>query len=75
MVFGVLAALVPLGVATRHQQRYGHHGSRPGAQGTTLGAVTPTAPIRSAGTVCPSCSAFVVDQAAHDDSVHVTVAV
>jgi hypothetical protein len=74
-VVALLAALVPLGVATRHQQRYGHHGSRPAVQPATLGAATPTADIRYEGNVCPSCSAFVVDQAAHDDSVHVTVGV
>ncbi len=75
MILGLLAALVPLGVATRHQQRYGHHGSRPGMQQASLGALTPAAPTRSEETVCPSCSAFVVDQAAHDDSVHVSVTV
>jgi len=75
MVLGILAALVPLGVATRHQHRYGHHGSRPGVQPATLGSLTSTAPIRSEAIVCPTCSAFVVDQTAHDDSVHVNVAV
>jgi len=44
-------------------------------QPATLGSLTSTAPIRSEGVVCPTCSAFVVDQTAHDDSVHVNVAV
>jgi len=75
MVIGVLVALVPLGVATRHQHRYGHQGSRPDMRPATLGSLTLAAPIRPEGVVCPTCSAFVVDQTAHDDSVHVTVAV
>jgi hypothetical protein len=75
MVVAVLVATVPLVVATRHQHKYGHHGSRPGAQGATGGPSRPTTAVPSRSAVCPTCSALVIDQAAHDESVHVPVLV
>jgi hypothetical protein len=72
MVVAVLAAIAPLAVATRHQHRYGHNGSRPQAADTSW---TPAATPPSDSSVCPICSAFVVDQATHDESVHQPVAV
>jgi len=77
MVVAVLAAIAPLAVATRHQHRYGHNGSRPQAEipQTADTSWTPAATPPSDCSVCPICSAFVVDQASHDESVHQPVAV
>ena len=70
MALAVIVALAPLALATRHQHKYGHHGTRADALGATVarasrGAVAPSAP-----TVCPTCRALVVDQASHDVAVH-----
>ncbi len=70
MAIGVAIATVPLAYATHHQHRYGHHGSDPHCRGATGTAAMSTGQSGSDWTVCPNCSAVVVDQALHDGFVH-----
>lgn len=69
MVLAVAVATVPLAYATHHQHTYGHHGSDPYRRDAPRSAATSPGPI-GASTVCPKCTALVVDQAMHDSSVH-----
>jgi hypothetical protein len=72
MAIGVAIAIIPLVFATHHQHKYGHHGSHPGRDDATTSAVawTPVEEVASRGSVCPSCTALVVDQTRHDSVVH-----
>jgi hypothetical protein len=72
MVVAVGVATVPLAIATHHQQKYGHHGSRPRPEVATETPRTHAADWSSSWTVCPSCSALVEDHAQHESSVHAT---
>ena len=70
MVVGVAVATVPLAFGTHHQQKYGHHGTRPVPQEPSGSLLTPSAISSSNLTLCPSCSAIVADQSLHQNSVH-----
>ena len=70
MALALIVALAPLAVATRHQHKYGHHGSRPDALGATTARSSRDAVPDGAPTACPACRAPVVDQAWHDEAVH-----
>ena len=72
MVVAVGVATVPLAIATHHQQKYGHHGSRPRPAVASEAPRTPATGWSSSLTVCPSCSALVEDHAQHERSVHAT---
>jgi hypothetical protein len=70
MAVGVAIATVPLAIATRHQHKYGHHGSNPHHRGVAASAPAPMPTSDPGWTVCPNCTAVVADQAIHDSTVH-----
>jgi hypothetical protein len=72
MVLGVAIATLPLAYGCYHQHKYGTHGSNPDSlHSARLRAPSPGQSGRQ--TVCPNCSALVVDQAMHESSVHAIV--
>jgi hypothetical protein len=70
MAVGVGIATVPLLFATHHQHTYGPHGSDPLRRDAPGSVPTSAAAQESNWTVCPRCSAVVVNQAIHDGTVH-----